>query len=232
MCRSRLFPRSRREFIRRSAATTALLSLGAAASEKFLGSAFAEDAYTGDLVLVGFGSLRQDWLGSADTALWAVFFVDIWKWTGFHLVIYLAGLQSIPKDLYEAALLDGANAFQKFWRITVPLLRPFTAINVLLEFDNYIFAWNAAHIPTYTVNSCDRCPRNGRANIAYMKRYDQIHIAESLTRISIGELAARIADAGLANASIMAFNLAPLEEVAPGIARVREGAELALALGA
>ncbi len=61
---------------------------------------------------------------------------------------------------------------------------------------------------------------------------DQNHIAESLTRISIGELAARIADAGLATASIMAFNLAPLEEVAPGIARVREGAELARALGA
>ena len=84
------------------------------------------------LKAVGLKSLRQDWLGSADTALWAVIFVDIWKWTGFHLVIYLAGLQSIPRDLYEAALLDGANAFQRFWRITVPLLRPFTAINVLL----------------------------------------------------------------------------------------------------
>ncbi len=81
---------------------------------------------------VGLKSLRQDWLGSADTALWAVIFVDIWKWTGFHLVIYLAGLQSIPRDLYEAALLDGANAFQRFWRITVPMLRPFTAINILL----------------------------------------------------------------------------------------------------
>jgi ABC-type sugar transport system permease subunit len=84
------------------------------------------------LKAVGLKSLRQDWLGSADTALWAVILVDIWKWTGFHLVIYLAGLQSIPRDLYEAALLDGANAFQRFWRITVPLLRPFTAINVLL----------------------------------------------------------------------------------------------------
>jgi ABC-type sugar transport system permease subunit len=76
--------------------------------------------------------LTHDWLGSADTALGAVIFVDIWKWTGFHLVIYLAGLQSIPKDLYEAALIDGANAWQRFWRITVPLLQPFTAINVLL----------------------------------------------------------------------------------------------------
>jgi len=84
------------------------------------------------LSVLGLKSLRQDWLGSAETALGAVIFVDIWKWTGFHLVIYLAGLQSIPQDLYEAALLDGANVFQRFWRITVPLLRPFTAINVLL----------------------------------------------------------------------------------------------------
>src|SRR3984893_11934617 len=86
----------------------------------------------GILNALGLRAVRQDWLGSADTALGAVIFVDIWKWTGFHLVIYLAGLQSIPKDLYEAALLDGASAFQRFWRITVPLLQPFTAINVLL----------------------------------------------------------------------------------------------------
>jgi ABC-type sugar transport system permease subunit len=84
------------------------------------------------LKALGLTGLKQDWLGSADTALGTVIFVDIWKWSGFHLVIYLAGLQSIPADLYEAALIDGANAWQRFWRITVPLLQPFTAINVLL----------------------------------------------------------------------------------------------------
>ena len=82
--------------------------------------------------VLGLQGLKHDWLGSADSALGGVIFVDIWKWTGFHLVIYLAGLQSIPTDLYEAALIDGANAWQRFWRITVPLLQPFTAINVLL----------------------------------------------------------------------------------------------------
>ena len=81
---------------------------------------------------IGLQGLKHDWLGSADTALGAVIFVDIWKWSGFHLVIYLAGLQSIPKDLYEAARIDGANAWQRFRRITIPLLQPFTAINVLL----------------------------------------------------------------------------------------------------
>ena len=81
---------------------------------------------------LGLGWLKNDWLGSPETAFGAVLLVDLWKWTGFHVVIYLAGLQSIPSDLYEAAALDGASSWQRFWRITVPLLKPFTAINALL----------------------------------------------------------------------------------------------------
>lgn len=76
--------------------------------------------------------LRQDWLGSPDTAFGAVMLVDVWKWTGFHLVIYLAGLQSIPSELYEAAAIDGAGRWTRFRRLTWPLLRPYTAINLLL----------------------------------------------------------------------------------------------------
>jgi ABC-type sugar transport system permease subunit len=86
----------------------------------------------GTLSLLGLQWLRHDWLGSPETAFGAVVLVDLWKWTGFHIVIYLAGLQSIPQDLYEAAALDGASVWQRFWKITVPLLKPFTAINVLL----------------------------------------------------------------------------------------------------
>ena len=81
---------------------------------------------------LGLGWLKSDWLGSPETAFGAVVLVDLWKWTGFHVVIYLAGLQSIPSDLQEAAALDGAGPWQRFWRITVPLLKPFTAINALL----------------------------------------------------------------------------------------------------
>ena len=84
------------------------------------------------LSTLGLGWLKSDWLGSPETAFGAVVLVDLWKWTGFHVVIYLAGLQSIPSDLYEAAALDGASSWQRFWRITVPLLKPFTAINTLL----------------------------------------------------------------------------------------------------
>jgi ABC-type sugar transport system permease subunit len=84
------------------------------------------------LQAVGLADLKRDWLGTPETAFPAVIFVDLWKWTGFHVVIYLAGLQSIPSDLYEAAALDGASRWQMLWRITIPLLKPFTAINVVL----------------------------------------------------------------------------------------------------
>jgi ABC-type sugar transport system permease subunit len=84
------------------------------------------------LQAVGLADLKRDWLGAPETAFPAVIFVDLWKWTGFHVVIYLAGLQSISSDLYEAAALDGASRWQMLWRITIPLLKPFTAVNIVI----------------------------------------------------------------------------------------------------
>jgi ABC-type sugar transport system permease subunit len=80
---------------------------------------------------LGLGRWQHVWLGT-DTGLAALIVVDIWRWFGFHLVIYLAALQGIPADLYEAARIDGASPWSLFWRITLPLLRPVTAINVIL----------------------------------------------------------------------------------------------------
>ena len=51
---------------------------------------------------VGLGMLAHDWLGDTNSALWALMVVDTWKWYGFHMVIFLAGLQTIPAELYEA----------------------------------------------------------------------------------------------------------------------------------
>ncbi len=67
------------------------------------------------------------WLADPKTALWAVAFVTIWKITGYAMVVYLAGLQSIPRSLHEAAALDGAGALARFRHITWPALRPTTA---------------------------------------------------------------------------------------------------------
>ncbi|TIR22515.1 MAG: sugar ABC transporter permease [Mesorhizobium sp.] len=84
------------------------------------------------LDLAGLAGLKRSWLGDAEIALYAIVAVDIWKWLGFHAVIYLAGLQTIPAELYEAARIDGANAFHRFRHITLPLMMPVVLINVIL----------------------------------------------------------------------------------------------------
>jgi len=64
------------------------------------------------------------WLSDDSVALYAVMFVTIWRGIGWYMVLYLAGLQAIPSEMQEAAILDGANRWQRFWKITVPMLLP------------------------------------------------------------------------------------------------------------
>jgi len=70
------------------------------------------------------GLPARSWLGDPSTAMWAIILTTVWWVTGYYLVIYLAGLQDIPRELYEAAALDGASGHRAFWAITLPLLRP------------------------------------------------------------------------------------------------------------
>lgn len=65
----------------------------------------------------------QPWLTSPDHALWSLVIIGVWKEVGFSMLVLLGGLQSIPKDMYEAAAIDGSSAWNSFWRITLPLLR-------------------------------------------------------------------------------------------------------------
>ena len=76
------------------------------------------------LRLVGLRAVN--WLGDHRWALWTLVLVTVWKTVGYPMVIYLAGLQAIPGDLYEAAALDGADGWQRFRHITWPLLTPTT----------------------------------------------------------------------------------------------------------
>jgi len=86
----------------------------------------------GVLEALHLGWVKQDWLGSTKLALYALIVVDIWRWFGLHMVIFLAGLQNIPNQLYEAARIDGATSWQSFRWITLPLLLPVTAFNFVL----------------------------------------------------------------------------------------------------
>jgi multiple sugar transport system permease protein len=82
--------------------------------------------------LGAFGLPSINWLTSPDWSLAAVIIANIWIGIPFNLVILYSGLQNIPADLYEAAALDGASRWQQFRRITFPLLRPVSAITILL----------------------------------------------------------------------------------------------------
>lgn len=73
------------------------------------------------------------WLTSPQLALLSVMVVTIWKGLGYYMVIYLAGLQAIPTDLYEAAAIDGSDGWQKHWDITVPLMRPYLLLVAVIS---------------------------------------------------------------------------------------------------
>jgi ABC-type sugar transport system permease subunit len=83
-------------------------------------------------VLHLFGIPPQQWLQSTSQAIPSIIIMSVWSGVGGPMIIYLAGLQGIPDSLYEAARVDGANSWQSFWHITLPLLNPVT-IYVLIS---------------------------------------------------------------------------------------------------
>ncbi len=73
------------------------------------------------------------WLTSPKLAIWSVMLVTIWKGLGYYMVIYLAGLQAIPEELYEAAAIDGSDGWRKHWDITIPLMRPYLLLVAVIS---------------------------------------------------------------------------------------------------
>jgi raffinose/stachyose/melibiose transport system permease protein len=87
----------------------------------------------GLLGAIGLGGLRQDWLGDPSLALWSVAGMVVWQNAGYSMVIFLAGLEGISRDLREAATIDGAGPVARFRYVTWPLLAPSTTVNVMLS---------------------------------------------------------------------------------------------------
>ncbi|WP_328472338.1 sugar ABC transporter permease [Actinoplanes sp. NBC_00393] len=75
----------------------------------------------------------RNWLGDPDRALWMVVLVVVWQFAGYSMVIFLAGLQSVPREIYEAAAIDGSGPVRRFWSIIRPLLAPAITINLMLS---------------------------------------------------------------------------------------------------
>jgi raffinose/stachyose/melibiose transport system permease protein len=82
---------------------------------------------------VGLHGLQKEWLGDPSLALWCVAAVIVWQFAGYSMVIFLAGLQSIPTEVIEAAAVDGAGHFRRFWYVTRPMLAPALTVNLMLS---------------------------------------------------------------------------------------------------
>ncbi len=112
-------------------------------------------------VLLGLGliSTKIAWTATADTAMIAVLIVDVWKTTPFMALLILAGLQMVPRDIYEAAEIDGVHPVKQFFRITLPLVRPaimvaviFRLLDAMRIFDLiYVLTPNSAQTKTMSV---------------------------------------------------------------------------------
>ena len=94
--------------------------------------------YTPELGLLGrvvtaLGFTEPNWLGNPNLAMWSLALTTVWWTLGFNFVLYLAGLQDIPRDLYEAAAMDGATPWQQIRRITIPMLRRTTSLVIVLQ---------------------------------------------------------------------------------------------------
>jgi raffinose/stachyose/melibiose transport system permease protein len=96
-------------------------------------------------ILLIFGANPQAWLGNTDIVLLSVFAALTWKYFGFHMLLYMTGLQNIPTEIEEAARIDGANTFQNFFFITLPLLgstiRTSVYLSVLGSIQQFILVW-------------------------------------------------------------------------------------------
>lgn len=91
-----------------------------------------------DYYLARLGAGSTNWLGDPDIALWSLIGLTVWKNAGYYMLFFLAGLQSIPLDLYEAARIEGAGAWARFRRITLPLLGPTLAFVLVIALVNVI----------------------------------------------------------------------------------------------
>ncbi len=85
------------------------------------------------LIQLGFFEKSYNFLGTPSSARAIIILALIWRWTGYNMVFYLAGLQNIEYSVYEAAKIDGANGWKTFWKITVPLLKPTIVMTMIMS---------------------------------------------------------------------------------------------------
>jgi raffinose/stachyose/melibiose transport system permease protein len=111
---------------------------------------------------LGIGALSTSILADPELAWVGVVILAVWQAMAFNVIIYLAGLQTVPEDLYEAATLDGAGAWQRFRSVTLPLIGPFVTINMVLALRNFLQVFD--HIAALTKGG----PGTSTTSVAYL----------------------------------------------------------------
>lgn len=86
------------------------------------------------LEIIGLSGIEQAWLSNQSINIWIVSFVLVWQWTGYNLVIFYAGLQSVDQNLLEAAFIDGASLTRSIFNIVIPLMKPIIFLSAMLNF--------------------------------------------------------------------------------------------------
>jgi multiple sugar transport system permease protein len=133
-------PRGVRNFVRGMMILPWLFSLAAASC---IWGLLYQSSGPLNYLLIGSGLVRQpiEFFGDSNLALWSLAAINIWRAYPFYLMMILGGLQTIPTDLYEAARIDGAGPVQRFWHVTLPLLRPVlvasTALDMITTFTTF-----------------------------------------------------------------------------------------------
>lgn len=118
-------------------------------------------------ILEFFGGTATVWLRRPLTVWIALFCICLWRWTGVNMMYFLSGLQQIPNDLYESASIDGASNWQKFWSITIPLLKPTTVYVLTIS----IYGGMAMFTESYILFNGNKSPNNvGTTIVGYLYR--------------------------------------------------------------
>jgi multiple sugar transport system permease protein len=93
-------------------------------------------------------NIAPNWLTDRSLAPWSIIGINVWQSVGFYMIIFIAGLQAIPQDFYDAAKVDGANRWQSFWHITLPLLKPTSLFVMVITLINSFQAFTYQYVMT------------------------------------------------------------------------------------
>lgn len=104
--------------------------------------------FNGILESIGLENMVGNWLGVKGSAIVCIIIVEIWRTLGYHMMLYLAALQAVPDDLYEACTVDGGNRWDKFKNVTLPLIVPGMSVSILMSIINELRIYDVVKIMT------------------------------------------------------------------------------------